>query len=465
MYTRCSNCRAVFRVTEVQLQLADGHVRCGHCKTVFDAMDTLSEEPHEHISLEPSPGAFSSKRSIADMPQENTSSTRIQASEPKGAPAPEIAENKPPRKAPKKSAKRTEKLSAKRLAASLPGRFWKSKKASKSKNAAPPPPAAATNATTTHADPVATNIAPAPQPVPAAPPQPHVQSQTKLASAPPATKQANILPESAAKADQTVARRVFESHQQESHIDNHVADNDIESTQIQLKTLTPTELAPMAAKSMFSGAGGAVAETVPENLALPLTGNVMNTQNLALLLNTKGPVPEVLRDELAMARASKRTRLGPMVFINGMLILLLMFTAFLQYMYMGKDELARDYRWRPWVESLCNAFDCEVPMKRNLSSLRLLSRDVVVHPKSKELLLIQATLVNTARFRQLYPVLQLKLSNQNGETIAMRRFKPEEYLEPDANIEFGMEPQTPVTLSLEVVKPQTEVTAFQFKFL
>jgi predicted Zn finger-like uncharacterized protein len=47
-FTRCPECRTVFRVTPEQLALRGGQVRCGHCKTAFDGVDQL-------ISLAPPP--------------------------------------------------------------------------------------------------------------------------------------------------------------------------------------------------------------------------------------------------------------------------------------------------------------------------------------------------------------------------------------------------------------------------
>jgi predicted Zn finger-like uncharacterized protein len=44
MYTRCSECRTLFRVTRAQLNAARGQVKCGHCGTVFDALANLREE-------------------------------------------------------------------------------------------------------------------------------------------------------------------------------------------------------------------------------------------------------------------------------------------------------------------------------------------------------------------------------------------------------------------------------------
>jgi predicted Zn finger-like uncharacterized protein len=42
MYTQCSHCKAIFRVTMKELTAAQGLLRCGECDAVFDAMKSLS---------------------------------------------------------------------------------------------------------------------------------------------------------------------------------------------------------------------------------------------------------------------------------------------------------------------------------------------------------------------------------------------------------------------------------------
>lgn len=44
MQTECPHCHTLFRITEAQLDMADGRVRCGYCKRVFDA------QPENNIS-------------------------------------------------------------------------------------------------------------------------------------------------------------------------------------------------------------------------------------------------------------------------------------------------------------------------------------------------------------------------------------------------------------------------------
>ncbi len=42
MYTQCSHCKAIFRVTMKELTAAQGLLRCGECDAIFDAMRALS---------------------------------------------------------------------------------------------------------------------------------------------------------------------------------------------------------------------------------------------------------------------------------------------------------------------------------------------------------------------------------------------------------------------------------------
>ena len=48
MYTKCSHCNAIFRVTMKELTAAQGKLRCGECGSVFNAMDSLSTKLPEH---------------------------------------------------------------------------------------------------------------------------------------------------------------------------------------------------------------------------------------------------------------------------------------------------------------------------------------------------------------------------------------------------------------------------------
>ncbi len=58
MQTECPNCHTLFRVTEAQLDMADGMVRCGYCKAVFNAriandLHTDEDRPHDFENTPP----------------------------------------------------------------------------------------------------------------------------------------------------------------------------------------------------------------------------------------------------------------------------------------------------------------------------------------------------------------------------------------------------------------------------
>jgi predicted Zn finger-like uncharacterized protein len=136
-----------------------------------------------------------------------------------------------------------------------------------------------------------------------------------------------------------------------------------------------------------------------------------------------------------------------------------------QYLYFMRDALAQQPRWRPWVEYVCRWADCVLPLMRDSAQLELITRDVVTHPRLAKALLINVAWVNHASFTQPYPILAVTLSGLNGEKVAMRRFRPEEYLGEGMALAAGMPPEEPVHVVLEVAAPSRAVSSYEFSFL
>lgn len=131
----------------------------------------------------------------------------------------------------------------------------------------------------------------------------------------------------------------------------------------------------------------------------------------------------------------------------------------------GEAILDRYPELRPSLEKLCVLLGCELPIRRDLEAVRLLSRDVRPHPRYRDTLLVNATLVNEAEFTQPYPVLQLEFSDVSGTPLAARRFQPAEYLDKNIKIEEGMPPGLPVHIVLELQWLKQAPVSFEFKFL
>ncbi len=152
-----------------------------------------------------------------------------------------------------------------------------------------------------------------------------------------------------------------------------------------------------------------------------------------------------------------------MVTSAGSLLLILLLLG--QYIWYARDHLAQHYpETRPLLGMMCDHLGCRLPLRRDPDRMQITARDVRTHPKAKGALLINATFVNRAPFRQPYPLVELRLSNLRGKEIGRRTFLPREYLVGEPDIEAGIPPDGQVYLVLEVMDPDGQAVNFQFDF-
>jgi hypothetical protein len=150
---------------------------------------------------------------------------------------------------------------------------------------------------------------------------------------------------------------------------------------------------------------------------------------------------------------------------GGLAVMLLVLLLGLQWGYFNRDTLAADASLRPVLERACSMLHCRLPLRVDLAQLEIIDRDVRKHPQVDAALLINASIVNRAGFKQPYPVFEISFSDLAGEPVAMRRFHPREYLADSIDTAAGMTPDRPVHIVLEVRDPGDEAVSFQFGFL
>jgi hypothetical protein len=93
-----------------------------------------------------------------------------------------------------------------------------------------------------------------------------------------------------------------------------------------------------------------------------------------------------------------------------------------------------------------------------------LSRDIRPHSSVANALIISASLRNDAAFAQTFPDVDIILSDLDENRIAMRRFRPQEYLGDARTIAAGMAPGATTALVFEVADPGKNAVAFEFRF-
>ena len=123
-----------------------------------------------------------------------------------------------------------------------------------------------------------------------------------------------------------------------------------------------------------------------------------------------------------------------------------------------------DPRVRPWLDAACERIGCALPLRRDDELLQLASRDIRPHPSVAGALIISATLHNAADFAQPFPSVQVTLSDLDEKRIAMRRFRPTDYVPEAEALRKGLAPGANASIVFEVADPGRNAVAFEFSF-
>jgi predicted Zn finger-like uncharacterized protein len=133
--------------------------------------------------------------------------------------------------------------------------------------------------------------------------------------------------------------------------------------------------------------------------------------------------------------------------------------------YAERAILLDDAHVRPLLDRTCAAIGCRLPLRHDPARLELLSRDIRPHPSVPNALIVSATLRNDADFAQAFPEVEITLSDLDENRIAMRRFRPQEYITDSRSLAAGLAPGATAALVFEVADPGKNAVAFEFKFL
>jgi predicted Zn finger-like uncharacterized protein len=219
-----------------------------------------------------------------------------------------------------------------------------------------------------------------------------------------------------------------------------------------------------------------LSETLPPEHFAGLPARAPGAESPLLVDAVFRPVPEAVDgadpDEVAapvVAHATPafarprapRKRAADLRWIAGCGVLALLLVA--QLVWANRASFA-DTGLRPMLVRVCATLSCTLPPLKDVGRLTLLSRDIRPHPSVPGALIISATIRNDADFTQPYPVIRIALSDLDGNAIAMRRFRPSEYIGDPKTLTAGLPPGGTVAAVFEVEDPGKNAVAFEFAF-
>lgn len=135
-----------------------------------------------------------------------------------------------------------------------------------------------------------------------------------------------------------------------------------------------------------------------------------------------------------------------------------------QVAWASRVALVLDPATQSWALHACGRIACHLPPIRDTARLELLSRDIRPDPRAAHALSITATFRNNAPFRQPWPVVVVRLTDLDNDTVAMRRFRPSEYLPDPRRRAAGIPPGTTAAVAFEVADPGPRAVSFNFGF-
>lgn len=172
--------------------------------------------------------------------------------------------------------------------------------------------------------------------------------------------------------------------------------------------------------------------------------------------------PAVVTPPAFARRVKTRRRTHDGRWLAGCALLTLLLAA--QVAWAKRAMLTADPSTRPLLAHVCGSIGCKLPPVQDLSKLVLLSRDIRPHPSVPGALIISATIRNDANFVQPYPLIRISLSDLDENRIAMRRFRPAEYIADPKTRAAGLAPGETIAVALEVEDPGKNAVAFEFGF-
>ena len=208
-------------------------------------------------------------------------------------------------------------------------------------------------------------------------------------------------------------------------------------------------------------------ETLPNNhrtVHTPATDEIARTDPIERAIT--GPSDSPTDDDLPLMNefplVPERRRTPTAVWLLGGVLLLVLLAAQVAYFY--APELARDARLKPWLALYCERAGCDLKPPRGTASIELVQTSVAPHPRYENALRLQAILVNRAEQAQPYPVMEVSLTDSEGQVLTRRSFAPAQYLESPVPHD-ALTPNVAVRAHLDVTNADGRAVGYEIRLV
>lgn len=136
-----------------------------------------------------------------------------------------------------------------------------------------------------------------------------------------------------------------------------------------------------------------------------------------------------------------------------------------QVTYFQVDRLSSIPELRPYYEQGCQLIGCELPPLEAVDQIDSQKLVVRTHPEQRNMLVVDAVIVNRAAFAQPFPNIGLTFSNLNEDVVAQSLFEPDEYLAGDARKLDAMPSDKSFRISITIRDPGRDAVNYNIAFI
>lgn len=228
----------------------------------------------------------------------------------------------------------------------------------------------------------------------------------------------------------SVCHQVFNALENITHINENTSTNTLETNTAELPIEQPS-------------ADISTNETNTPEFAPPSTNSETEETPVA---STADPAPELPETLFQRKRFTWSSFLKPM---SVAIVLLLLAT--LQTTLFFRNQISHRFpSTYPPLANLCKAFSCTVALPQQAKLIAIEDYSLRSHPDYNDVLVLESTLHNRAKFPLAFPVLNLTLTDNFNAPVANRIFKPEDYLPKETDLSQGLKGKASISIALHL---------------
>lgn len=414
LVTQCPTCRTRFRVTEVQLGVAGGRVRCGACLSVFTGIDNLVAGAGPR--LRPGESADSALDALLDeLRKETPAAARTAVRADKTPATPAVIAPKSPKVPTAKADDGPEAL-----------------------------------------------------------PEPEVESEAAPGDIV-GDDDSDIIDDAIDTAEIDARDEDIDLADEEIDLADVEVDEEIDSDAAdvaaeEIELIPPVAPPPTATPSTPQPQVAAISPTPPEAAQQPkpaIARGGITSRPIKARAPTPTPIVRPVRVALDLAVDPDAMSIVPPPrrrwWVTPLFALGLGGLAALA-LYLQFGQWSKNPQIRPVYEFLCPKLGCRLPDMRDLD--KMVSKNLVVraNPEVASALLVDAIIVNEAKFPQPFPDIELRFSALDGSPVKTHVYHSADYLAGELKGVRMIAPMTPVHIALDVEDPGPQAVNYEMAF-